>query len=383
MWLLRVGYYKLMRVKEIAGDWIWIVDHTIQSGNMKCLLIIGVRYSYLESKDRDKKLTYSDMEPIALYPVEQSNGNIVFKQLEEATRKTGPPRQIIADHGSDLKSGINKFLDKHPTTAYVFDVKHFTALLLEKEYKDELMWISFRKHASDARNALHQTSLSYLEPPNQRTKSRYMNMDILVSWGIDFLTFFDNMMTSKTPIPESATIKKKLGWIVDFRQDLDEWVQVMEIVGKAESFVRTHGLYQGADKKLRPLLKLDFDRRTERLIRIRWSLIEYVLNESDKAKEGECLLGSSELIESVFGKFKSMQHEQVKGGLTGFVLSMAAGLAETTEDVVRKALESTPVKVVRKWVQDSFGKTVRTKRQEAFFKPPKAEQKHDQLALTA
>ncbi len=32
LWLLQLGYYKLMREKEKAGDWVWIVDCSIQIG---------------------------------------------------------------------------------------------------------------------------------------------------------------------------------------------------------------------------------------------------------------------------------------------------------------------------------------------------------------
>ena len=39
LWLLRLGYYKLMRAKPKAGDWVWIMDHTVQLGVEKCLLI--------------------------------------------------------------------------------------------------------------------------------------------------------------------------------------------------------------------------------------------------------------------------------------------------------------------------------------------------------
>ena len=44
LWLLRVGYYKLPRKKEVARDWVWIVDFTIQAGNLKCLTIVGLRW---------------------------------------------------------------------------------------------------------------------------------------------------------------------------------------------------------------------------------------------------------------------------------------------------------------------------------------------------
>ena len=45
MWLLRLGLFELSRPKEAAEDWVWIVDHTVQIGVQKCLLIAGVRSS--------------------------------------------------------------------------------------------------------------------------------------------------------------------------------------------------------------------------------------------------------------------------------------------------------------------------------------------------
>jgi hypothetical protein len=41
IWLLRVAYYKLLRPKEQAPDWVWIVDHFNQMGQEKCLLIVA------------------------------------------------------------------------------------------------------------------------------------------------------------------------------------------------------------------------------------------------------------------------------------------------------------------------------------------------------
>jgi hypothetical protein len=45
LWLLRLGYYKLTRGKEQGDDWVWIVDHVVQTGPEKCLLIVGIRLS--------------------------------------------------------------------------------------------------------------------------------------------------------------------------------------------------------------------------------------------------------------------------------------------------------------------------------------------------
>jgi hypothetical protein len=381
LWLLQVGYYKLTRAKEIANDWVWIVDHTIQAGPMKCLAIVGLRLSWLDDGRKDNILCHEDVEPIELIPVQRSNGKIVYQQLEEAKKKTGIPRQIISDHGSDLKTGIHTFIQQYPQTDHIYDVKHLTASVLEREFKEDLMWIAFTQWASQTRSALHQTSLCHLEPPNQRTKSRYMNMDILVDWGQKALSFLDGI---EKPIKTETEVEaiKKMDWLFQFRKDLTEWNEILKLVEKTETFVRTNGLFRGCDQELRELLRLS-PKATERTFKTRWSLIEYVLDASLKAKPGECLLGSSEVIESVFGKFKYMQAEHTKGSLTGMVLAIPAMVSKTTEAVVQRALETVPVHKVRTWIKEKFGKSDLTKRREAFSAPDNAEQKPDQLLLSA
>jgi len=382
LWLLRVGYYKLTRPKEIADDWVWIVDLTIQAGSMKCLSVLGLRFSAWDAPRKNNVLTHADVEPITLVVVQQSNGEIIYQQLEEAIEKTGVPRQIIADAGSDVKAGIRPFIQQHPQTDYIYDVKHFTACLLEREFKSDLMWVEFTKWASQTRSAWHQTAFSYLEPPNQRSKSRYMNMDILVEWGVKMLAFMDHLQEQCPAPSERDIIQEKMDWIFQFRADLTEWKAILDLVEKTETYVRTQGFFQACDQGLRPLLRLA-PQPTERTIRMRWSLIEYVLDESLKAQPGECLLGSSEVIESVFGKFKYMQREHEKGSLTAMVLAIPAMLSQTTQDVVERALEAVPVQKVRTWMKEMFGKSARVKRKEAFSIPSNTEQKTDQLRLSA
>ena len=53
MWLLRVGLFELLRAKEVADDWIWILDHTIQVGKGKCFVVVGVRIAILTAQRRD------------------------------------------------------------------------------------------------------------------------------------------------------------------------------------------------------------------------------------------------------------------------------------------------------------------------------------------
>lgn len=44
------------------------------------------------------------MRLLALILTEHSNGQIVLQQLENTAKRTGIPREILSDHGSDVKS---------------------------------------------------------------------------------------------------------------------------------------------------------------------------------------------------------------------------------------------------------------------------------------
>ena len=373
-WLLRLGYYKLMRAKEQADDWVWIIDHTVQLGQEKCLLILGVRLSDLPA---DLTLKHEDVEPIALYPVTSSTGEVVFEQLEETIEKTGLPRAIVADQGSDVKSGIESFVQVHPTTSYLYDIKHKTAALLKSYLQHDETWNSFTQQASQMKSQVQQTALGFMAPPNQRTKARYMNLEVLVRWGKRAVVLLDQIEKKADTCERYEKIKLKLGWLSQFREPLKEWDEICQVTITAESFVRKQGLWNGCDVDLSK--RFDFAISSPTAIQIREQLLTFVKNESLKANPNERLLGSSEVIESAFGKMKRLEQDQAKSGFTGLILGTAAIVSHTTQEVVTKAMETVPTKKVIKWIKDKLGQSLQSKRNIAFSSNQKTEQKRDQL----
>jgi hypothetical protein len=374
-WLLRIGYYKLTRPKPKANDWVWIVDHTVQLGVEKCLLILGVRLSELSSTDF--VLNHEDVEPIALFPVKSSNGEVVFQQLEKAMDKTGLPREILGDQGSDLKAGIERFCQQHPQTCSIYDIKHKSAILLKRLLQHDQSWQEFTQQAAQSKSQIQQTALAFLVPPNQRTKARYMNLEILVRWGQRALGVLDRLEQRTDQLDIHLKLKAKLGWLRPFRDHLKEWEDLLEVAITTECFVRKHGLWQGCEVALST--HLEQCAASPKADRLREQLLAFVKDESSKAKPEEHLLGSSEIIESVLGKLKRLEQHQAKSGFTGLVLSVAAVVSETTQDVVRKAMEMVPTKKVLEWIRIHLGQSVQAKRKIAFSNTKKSEQNWDQL----
>lgn len=379
LWLLRLGYYKLTREKEQAEDWVWIVDHHIEVGEEKCLIVLGVRLSQLPTVG--SCLTHADVEPLELYPVRHSDGEVVYEQLEKIVAKTGVPRAIVGDHGSDLKKGIEKFCQQHEQTSYVYDIKHKTATVLKRELSKEPAWSEFTRLMGESKSRLQQTELAHLRPPAQRSKARYMNLDKTVEWGVKALKLVDEVTQEVEPRVDGPRIEEKLGWIRDYRKELAQWDQMLEVVNRTEEFVREQGLCCGCEAELEKQLKIE--NATERTEKMRQELINFVAGEGAKAKKGERLLGSSEVIESVIGKVKRVEGESTARGITSLILSVAAVVSTTSKEVVQKALEKVKTKEVLEWSKEKLGKTIQAKRKEAFSGGERKEQKADQLEAPA
>jgi hypothetical protein len=156
LWLLRLGSDKLRRPKAQADDWGWIVDHTVQIGQEKCFVMVGVRLRAFA--DRDHGLSQEDVEPLTVAPVTQSNGAIVFAQLQDPVAKTGVPRQIVGEQGSDLHAGVTAFCQAHAETSAISDIKHTTACVLTPALHDDAAWQQFTRLAAHRKRQGQPTS---------------------------------------------------------------------------------------------------------------------------------------------------------------------------------------------------------------------------------
>ncbi len=365
LWLLRVGYYKLTRAKEIADDWVWIADHTIQIGIEKCFVILGIRLKDLPAPGTC--ISHNDVDIIDMIPVKHSNGRIVYEQLTGAIAKTGAPREIIGDNGPDLKAGVQKFCEENEGTCFIYDIKHKTAAVLKRILAKDEKWSEFASFAGRAKVRVQQTPLAPLSPPNQRSKARYMNVDKLVRWGIGALKLYDSCNAKSDGKYDLEKLDEKLGPITEYREELNEWGEVIQVAETAERFVREQGISRDCHKELLNQPKMDVT--TEKALDIKNELAEFVESESLKADDDERLLGSSEIIESVFGKLKFLEKDQAKSGLTGLLLSVGAFVSETSNQAVQKAIETVRTADVSKWCEKMIGQTVQSKRKEAFNPP--------------
>lgn len=344
-WNLKVGLYKLQREKR-ATDWCWIADHVLGNGPLKCLGVFGVPLDVLHNRD-DLTLSLSDLEPFGLIPMAHTTGNDVHRALLQISSATGIiPRSIISDHGSDLWLGIKNYCKEYGnTTIEHYDVCHKVAIELKKLFLSDLHWNKFCEKAAQAKRELYNTEGVRYAPPNQRRKSKYQNTDILVGWAV-------RMLNCKEQVPLS--VMNKLGWMFDFQEEIEVWSQWIAIAQETRNEIRQRGFQEDAKERLADkLLSMKISKTSERFA---CNLIDYVGFESSKLSINEKSLGSTEVIESLFGYYKNTKAGLWDSycGVGRLILTMASRVGELSAEFIKNALEAVRTRDVVDWLGKSL-----------------------------
>lgn len=364
-WLLRLGLYELGRPKEVAGDWVWLVDHTVQLGQVKCLLIVAVRLSAWESQGRGP-LEHRDLAVLALEPMRQSTGPLVETHLKRAIGQTGVPRAILSDGGKDLKNAVAAFQQQHPAVADLSDIKHKLATLVKAELKADERWSSFVPAVGRTKSQLQQTDLACLMPPSPKEKARYMNLGMLVNWARRVLAYLDAPPPSRPWAVTPDRLEAKLGWLREYRQALLQWGGMLAVVEETLEVIRQDGYCAEAPPVLRT--RLSCLAQDEMSRRVAEQAVAFVAQQSSAAAGQEHLPGSTECLESLIGKGKRLEGQQSRSGFTKMVLATAASVVEPTAEYVRTALEKVKTHHVTAWCKEKLATSVQAQRQHAL--PP-------------
>ena len=356
-WLTQIGLYKLNCLKEQATDWALIVDNSVQIGTQKCLVVLGVRLS----KFKGEALSFEDMEALVMELHDKSDAKIVCQALEKAQKKVGKVVMVCADDGSDLRGGIDFFCKKHGA-GRVFDIVHKIGTFLKKMLEKDPEWKAFSSAASEAKQKMQQTPAAHLVPPNQRTKSRFLNIEIFAHWGIDALAAIE------TPNhPDKELLEKYCGWIRQYKKLMERLKQLDCISQEVRQHVRENGLCATSGEQLDVALDMVMKPFGFNLEACEYAgeLIDFVHEQSKIIPAGQVWIGSSEIIESLFGKLKSLEHDQSKGGFTSLVLGVAACVGKLDSDVVMAAMTQIKTADVDAWTKEQIGTTLLSKRRKS------------------
>ena len=371
-WLLRLGLYELQRPKELADDWVWLIDHTIQTGNGKCFVVVGVRISAWNARRTTVlhddpqaafALEHKDLSFWEIQLMDSSTGEAVRNQLEKLSRRTGiVPRCILGDQGADVRNGAELFCEGRETVL-VHDIAHAVANAVKRQLQGSSQWQQFLADANQFKTRIRQTPLAFLMPPDLKAKARWMNLEPLIDWSCRVRQFLDDPQTALAKLDQEfdlEVLESKIGWFRRHYESLADWSTMLTASAQILKYIRNHGYHRQAADNLESLLDDFHDGPARGMID---EVLAFVRIQSSRAGEHR-LPASSEVLESLIGKGKQLQGRN-KNGYTKSVLAMAASVVDATCNTIQTAFESVKISDVTTWIESNLGLSLQTQRQRA------------------
>jgi len=364
-WTYRVGRGLLNEVKKLDKEWIAIMDHSIDLGVKQVFVVLRIEADIF--LQREGAITLKDCECIGIKVSSKVTGESVSKDLEEIFDRAGKPIAIIKDNGSALKKGVKIYNEKHNSNIETIeDITHIIANGLKKQFEKTKQYKEYIKMLSEGANKLRQTYLSFLTPPKLRLKGKFQSISRLNKWTSKLI---ETKIFSKRGKAKKDSLLAKLRIAFPNFKLLEPFVKnfmkTTKITNKIMKLLKKKGLtistYHQSIEFLKKLPKNSKIRKTVRIwleknIEIQNKLAPYPLPIS------------SDIIESLFGKFKYRLERTPQSDINRAVLLIPLLCGELNKEKLLTTLKNTKHKELKKWEDENIPDTIRKERSKFFNK---------------
>jgi hypothetical protein len=369
LWLLRVGLFLLQRPVPRCSDWVFLVDLTIQLGKHKCLVILGVPLSLLRSKGYSPD--QHDVRVLALHVLTHCNGPTIAGHLSTVSQRVGVPVQIVSDHGGDVLAGIRLFCEKHRDHEEVvatYDLSHGLAALLKSQLEPDQRWASFVQACQGTRQQLQQTAGSFLQPPAWRSKARFLNLERHLVWAHEMLALLHGgveatlaVQLGRSAVEAKQWLDEKLGWLQGYAVAVRLWSDFQGVIKAAEEEIKRGGLSHTSWRRIKRRLAGESDRGGPEKA-FRRQVLSFVRKEGAKVPVRQRYLGSTDVLESLFGTYKDLADQAPCREITANVLMIPLLVTPLTAELLRQALETVRGQDVEQWLEEHLGSSPQKKK---------------------
>lgn len=367
-WLMRVGVARMLlkKVETKDGQWVWFVDHSCQIGAEKVLAILGLRLEDLPPPGTPLK--HADLMTLLIENGKNWKHEDVAKQYEQLMQQLGAPLAILSDQAAELQGPVSSLKNGKKPVLSLTDPKHKMSNILKSVIGKEKRFANFQKQLGKTRSAIQQTELGHFTPPKQKTKSRFMNLQSTVNWASMVQWQLSNPNSKARKEISAERFNDKLAWLRDYRPDIQRWDRCLKVVSVTLTMVNEEGLSCGFTNRLKKELdKLPTCEASKKVIK---QTLAFMRESEQKLKslktDGLRVPMSTEVLESVFGRYKQLEGQHSQGGFTSLLASFATLLRPTTADEITESFAAVSTQDMRKWVKEKLEKTTQSKKNIAY-----------------
>jgi len=351
-WVKKSGYDIYKRTPNNSfGQRAAIIDESMMLGSEKMMLTLSMD----AEKNNDQALCGSDVNIIDISVSDQWNSTKIkhiFTEIEEKTKTK--PVYVISDNDTKLKKSIREMGYCH-----IPDIGHTLALAVEKIYKKEPDFMDLSAALSAVKIREVMRPASYLLPPRQRAIARFLNLSESIDWGIGVLKN-DSKLTEEE--------QKVFGFVKTHQGLIYELHEVFTKVNTVLKRIKNNGI---SKKEAKGCIKM-LQTKSTKSVRVQkvMELIRNYLQETSAKMITEKTVwhASSDIIESIFGTYKSRKSKNPLHGITAYVMLLPL-LTKVNEDNrltdvdCKETLERVFLKDLTDWKNKHLTENLAVKRQ--------------------
>jgi hypothetical protein len=242
--------------------------------------------------------------------------------------------------------------------------------LLRKLLEANESWTGFVARLGQTKLKLKRTPLASCIKPSLRPKARFMNLAAPLRWARWCLRVLDDPWPTGGKFSDRqrtvlatlnrTSLEEKLGWLSDYRRAIERWCQWHEANQMVVRHVRRSGIAENSMEELQcqfEAMELSLFGRD-----VADAMIAFVAEQTSACwPDGKRLVGSTEILESIFGEPKPLERQQSESWVTGLMLVVGMLISRSSNEEIEKDLEATPWKAVEAWIDEHIGLMVQSR----------------------
>lgn len=360
-WTLRLGLGLLWQVARIEAPWLAIIDHSIDIGTKKALVVLRVPLAVLAHKGSAIQLV--DCECIGLTVCEHVNGERIAQDLLGIFAQAGTPKAIIKDGDYTLQKGVRLWAQHQALDVPVItDIGHAMATALKHQFEKTDAYQRFITLTSQGANRLRQTDLAFLIPPKLRSKGRFQSISNLGRWAENILAVF--AVSGRAKKGSLLTrLRTALPGFMQLKSFIKQFANTAAVVSQVLEMLKNEGLEASCHARCHRLALTLPKRSLVKKHLVRW-LDQHLLIQQKLTDQS--LLVSSDIIESLFGNFKHIIERSPQADMNRTTLLIPALCGRRDDATIHRALARARHIDLADWEKSNIPYTLRKKRQ-AFF----------------
>lgn len=298
-WVQRCGLHALNLTHGLKGEYVGILDGSIQIGKEQLMLLLGVKAG---AAPDGRALCIEDVSVLGMEVRASWTGASVagFIQRSMRMRPAAALSYVICDRGSNLLAALRLL-----GIPWVSDCSHVMMNLAKALFKSDAALSRLCAQVGTLRQQLALTDWSLLLPPSLRDKDRFMRIFTLAEWMERIDGYWPHL---------PAAMRARLSFCrgVWLRLRLSQCRSLLSITGRVLSItgrvLKTKGLSQ--QSYLEWHTQVDAYKATQHVIcRQAAAFIKamdaYFASYASWYEEGKQILCCSDIIESIFGRYKN------------------------------------------------------------------------------